>query len=143
MSRWPMAICRCWPMSIFASTRVSVSANEGDKVAIIASNGTGKSTLFRVLSGQVQPDDGEVWRQDTLRVSYLEQEVPDDRVATVYDIVAEGLGETGELLSRYHRVATSVGEDDAASLDDLHALQQKIEASNAWNTGRLPSRSLQ
>jgi ATP-binding cassette subfamily F protein uup len=115
---------------------VDFRIDKGERVCLVGRNGTGKSTLFRVLSGQVQPDDGEVWRQDTLRVSYLEQEVPEDREATVFDIVAEGLGETGELLSRYHRVANQIGEDDSSSLDDLHELQQQIEANNAWNTGQ-------
>jgi len=115
---------------------VDFRIDKGERVCLVGRNGTGKSTLFRVLSGQAQPDDGEMWRQDTLRVSYLEQEVPEDREATVYDIVAEGLGETGELLSRYHRAAHSVSEDDGTALDTLHALQLQIEANNAWNTGQ-------
>jgi ATP-binding cassette subfamily F protein uup len=115
---------------------VNFRIDKGERVCLVGRNGTGKSTLFRVLSSQVQPDDGEVWRQDTLRISYLEQEVPADREATVYDIVAEGLGETGELLSQYHREAAAVGNADATSLDRLHALQQKIEAADAWNIGQ-------
>ena len=115
---------------------VNFRIDKGERVCLVGRNGTGKSTLFRVLSGQAHPDDGEIWRQDTLRISYLEQEVPEDREVTVYDIVAEGLGETGELLSQYHREASAIGEAGSASLDQLHALQQKIEAADAWNVGQ-------
>jgi len=115
---------------------VDFRIDKGERVCLVGRNGTGKSTLFRVISGQVAPDDGEVWRQDTLRISYLEQEVPEDRDATVYDVVAEGLGETGKLLSQYHRAASEVTEHDAGTLQNLQRLQSQIETNDAWNTGQ-------
>jgi len=114
-------------------SHVDFRIDKGERVCLVGRNGTGKSTLFRVLSEQAHPDDGEVWKQDTLRISYLEQEVPEDRKVSVYDIVAEGLGETGQLLTRYHHAAL---ETDEAALDRLHDLQQQIEAANAWNVSQ-------
>ena len=53
---------------------VDFQIEPGERVCLVGRNGTGKSTLFRVVNGEAIPDDGEVWRQDTLRVSHLEQD---------------------------------------------------------------------
>ena len=56
---------------------VDFSIAVGERVCLVGRNGAGKSTMFRVISGMAQVDDGELWHKDTLRISYLEQEVPD------------------------------------------------------------------
>ena len=70
--------------------RVSLLVDAGERVAVIGRNGTGKSTLLRILSGEVEPDDGTVWRQPGLRVARLEQDVPLSADRSVFDVVAEG-----------------------------------------------------
>ena len=113
--------------------RVSFEIAAGERVCLIGRNGAGKSTLFRVLTGRAQPDDGEVWRRDTLRISHLEQEVPLDIDATVYDTVGAGLGELGRLLGDYHRAAQRLDPAAPGALAGLAALQQRIEARDGWN----------
>jgi ATP-binding cassette subfamily F protein uup len=104
----------------------------GERVCLVGRNGVGKSSLFRILSRQVSPDDGEVWFQDTLRIAYLEQEVPEGDDASVFDVVASGLGETGELIKRYHVQALRVAEGDADALQAMHDTQQQLEAADGW-----------
>lgn len=69
---------------------VSLSIERGERIALLGRNGVGKSTLLKVLNGEIVPDGGEVFRQKGLRVARLIQEVPTDRTGTVHDTVVAG-----------------------------------------------------
>src|SRR5262249_32938004 len=81
----------------------------GERVCLVGRNGTGKSTLLRVITSAAIPDEGEVWRRDGLRIGHLDQEVPPDSDETVFQVVAGGLGELGLLLTEYHAAAQASG----------------------------------
>jgi len=115
--------------------QVDFQIDKGERVCLVGRNGTGKSTLFRVISRQAEPDEGEVWRKDTLRVAYLEQDVPTDSAQTIYQVVASGLGELGQLLTDYHNAVHHVGEHEV-SLDILSDLQHRIEVQDGWNANQ-------
>ena len=112
---------------------VNFQIERGERVCLGGRNGAGKSTLFRVINGQVQVDDGEIWHPDTLRISYLEQDVPLDSAQTIFDVVAAGLGEVGELLRRYHHALHDISEGEQQGLATLSALQHEIEVIDGWN----------
>ena len=112
----------------------SFQVDEGERVCLIGRNGAGKSTLLKIIDGELQPDAGSVWRKPDLRIARLAQDLPDDLDVTVYDVVAEGLAETGRLLAEYHTLSLEVG-DDPSKLDRLEALQHRIEALDAWRFG--------
>jgi ATP-binding cassette subfamily F protein uup len=61
-----------------------------ERVSVIGRNGTGKSTLLKIVSGEIPPDSGTVWRQPSIRIARLEQDVPLSAHRSVFDIVAEG-----------------------------------------------------
>ncbi len=113
--------------------QVDFQISSGERVCLVGRNGTGKSTLFRVISEAAQPDDGEIWRKDTLRISHLEQEVPVDTPNTIYEVVAAGLGELGQLLTEYHNAVQHVAEPNSVSLHRVSTLQHRIDALDAWN----------
>jgi ATP-binding cassette subfamily F protein uup len=105
----------------------------GERVGLLGRNGEGKSTLMKIIAGQIQADHGEIWRQPSLKLAWLEQapDLPAD--ATIYDAVAGGLGELGEWLTRYHHLSLSAHDEQA--LRELGELQHKLEAHNGWHFG--------
>ena len=113
---------------------VDFQIEKGERVCLVGRNGTGKSTMFRVISAIHEPDEGEVWSQPHLRISYLEQEVPDNVQSSIYQVVASGLGELGQVLSDYHSLLDDLKHEDRESLQQLDVLQHRIEALDGWNT---------
>ena len=69
---------------------VTMQIDARERAALIGRNGTGKSTLLKILSGDILPDAGSVWRQSTLQTARLEQDVPLSTHRTVFEVVAEG-----------------------------------------------------
>jgi ATP-binding cassette subfamily F protein uup len=113
--------------------RVDFQVESGERVCLVGRNGTGKTTLFRVMTGAAIPDDGEIWRAETLRVAHLEQEVPPDTDQTIFQVVAGGLGELGSLLTQYHQITHEPGGAGPDSLRRLAQLQSRIESQDGWN----------
>lgn len=105
----------------------------GERVCLIGRNGTGKTTLLRVLSGELQADSGDIWRQPGLRVATLAQELPADTTATAFEIVASGLEGLGALLAEYHEAAVQLSHDHTPeSMQQMERLQHELEARDGW-----------
>ena len=107
--------------------QVDLSLDAGERVCVVGRNGAGKSTLLKLIAGELHPDDGEIRLQGGTRIARLTQEVPQDTQGSVFDVVADGLGELGHLLARYHHML------DAGDMDGLGDVQAQIEAQNAWD----------
>lgn len=120
--------------------KVSWQIEKGERVCIIGRNGTGKSSMLKLVKGEQMPDDGAIWRAPALKIGELPQELPVADERTVYDVVAEGLAEVGELLSRYHHLSLHIqGEDD---LTQLARVQQALEARDGWRLQQLVETTL-
>ncbi len=102
---------------------VDWSIERGERVCLLGRNGEGKSTLLRLVEGQLEPDEGEVIRQQGLRIARLPQEVPEGRGGTVADEVAEGLPDAGHgpghADHRVEAVITRMGLDADARFESL------------------------
>jgi len=113
---------------------VSFQIEAGERVCIIGRNGTGKSTLLRILSGELPPDAGSVWLQPGVRRARLEQDVPLSADRPVFDVVSEGLGELSELVAAYHHTAVLVSADATpALLETLGRLQHELDEQDGWS----------
>jgi ATP-binding cassette subfamily F protein uup len=112
---------------------LSIEANE--RVCIVGRNGEGKSTLMKLIAGELQADDGEVRVQNGIVVARMAQEVPHDTAGSVFDVVAEGLGDLGRLLARYHHLLEE-GLHSPEAFDALGDVQHQIEAQHGWDLDR-------
>jgi len=105
----------------------------GERVGLLGRNGEGKSTLMKIIAGNIHADHGEIWRQPELRLAWLEQspDLPAD--ATIYDAVAGGLGELGNWITRYHALSLTMDYEDEQALKELGDLQHELETHNGWH----------
>jgi ATP-binding cassette subfamily F protein uup len=111
----------------------SVQVEAGERVAIIGRNGAGKSTLLQLLTGELPPDRGTVWRQPSARIARLEQDVPLSATAPVFDVVAEGLGPLAGLVQAYHHAAVDLARDASPqAMEQLGRLQHELEERDGW-----------
>ena len=101
----------------------ALAVEAGERIGLIGRNGTGKSSLLKILAGQEKADDGILQLQQGLRIAYVPQEPAFEPGVTVFDAASQGLAEVRELRERYeaHRPG-----------DDLDALQSRIEALDGW-----------
>ncbi len=105
----------------------------GERICLIGRNGAGKSSLLKIIEGTQQADSGTVWRKPNLRIARLAQELPQEMTCTVYEFVAEGLAETGQLLAAYHSLILRLEHSHTdKDLNELERLQHAIDACNGW-----------
>ncbi|MDZ4200975.1 MAG: ATP-binding cassette domain-containing protein [Gallionella sp.] len=115
--------------------RADFQLDEGERVGLIGRNGGGKSSMMRVLAGQANLDDGQVWRAPTARICYVSQEPVLDADDSVFDAVAKGLGALQQLLHDYHHVSHQLSDPEAdvdKLLEEMQHLQTQLEAQNGW-----------
>jgi ATP-binding cassette subfamily F protein uup len=111
----------------------SFQLEAGERVCLIGRNGTGKTTLLRLLADELHPDGGDIWRQPGLRVATLAQELPADTTATVFEIVAGGLEGLGALLAEYHEAAIQLAHAATPeAMRKMERLQHDLEARDGW-----------
>ncbi|MDA8165091.1 MAG: ATP-binding cassette domain-containing protein [Desulfobacteraceae bacterium] len=106
----------------------------GERVCLVGRNGEGKSSLLRVIAGELVPDSGTITRQQGLRTAHLPQGVPAAAGTTVLETVAAGLGEVVGLLAEYHRLSHQLSRSpEPALLGRLAVLQHELETAGGWH----------
>src|SRR5690349_24951565 len=106
--------------------RVQLVIEPGDKLALIGRNGTGKTSLLKVLAGEAAPDDGVVWRQPELRLACLPQEPVLDPAQSVFDAAAAGLGQVRALLIDYEHAAHALQDGGAAAAAAFERISSQL-----------------
>lgn len=107
----------------------SLTIEPGERVCLLGRNGEGKSTLLKIVSGDVTPDGGIVRPEEGSVLAVLPQNLPSGDTRTAYDVVASAFPETGELLAEFHRLSRQA---DEASLDRMMKVQERLESLDGW-----------
>jgi len=109
----------------------------GERIALLGRNGEGKSTLLRLVHGRIEPDRGEVVRPAGVTTALLDQQVPAGFAGNVFDVVAAGLGERGQLLADYHHTSHRFAAEHTDTLKRrLDELGHALDAAGAWQVQR-------
>jgi ATP-binding cassette subfamily F protein uup len=117
--------------------KINLQIDAGERVCLVGRNGEGKSSLLKLLAGEIQPDAGEIWRRQGVRVALLEQEVPQGDDGTLFDVVATGLGPAGEALVAYHRLChLPAAQETPETRRRRERLQHELEAGDGWGQQR-------
>ena len=109
--------------------QVNFTLHKGNKIGLLGRNGEGKTTLLKIIAGEIFPDSGERWLRPGVKIAWLDQSLPAADDQEVYDVVASGLAEVGELLSRYHHAIQDLEHTD---MRELERVQQQLEAKDGW-----------
>ncbi len=112
---------------------VDLKIERGERLCLVGRNGTGKSTLMKLIAGEIKADEGEVVYKQGINITRLTQEVPRDLTGTIFDIVAEGLGEQGKLLAEFHHISHELAHDTSDKImKRFEQVQHELEACGGW-----------
>ncbi len=112
---------------------VDLAIEAGERICLIGRNGEGKSTLMRIVAGELSFDDGGRQVGDNVRVAMLEQDVPAAEDKSVLSVVAEGLGHLAGLINDYHAAIHRLGDTrDDAGMRALEHAQHALDAADGW-----------
>jgi ABC transport system ATP-binding/permease protein len=111
-----------------------LTISKHERICLVGRNGEGKSTLLRIIAGQIKPDIGEKEALPNLRIGKLDQEVPDQLEGSVFDIVASGLGAAAKSIAEYNRLAKEYAENpNEAIAQQLDQLQETLDHTDGWS----------
>jgi ABC transport system ATP-binding/permease protein len=117
--------------------RINLQVEKGERICILGRNGEGKSTLLKLISGSIRPDNGNISIPKGLSVSGLTQELPPGLEGTVHEVVAGGLAGVGELLDEYHLLSKKIAQHhDNTILKKITDIHEKLDRLNGWEVSR-------
>src|SRR5690554_6834941 len=111
---------------------VNLIVEKGERLCLVGRNGAGKSTLMKVIAGDIVPDEGHLEHNPGLKIARLVQEVPEDAQGSIYEVVAQGLGQQGKLLAKYQHLSLQLAQDPNL-MGEFERLQVEIDAAGAWD----------
>lgn len=114
---------------------VDFNIEPNERVCLIGRNGEGKSSLFKVISGQIKADSGEYQISGNLKIAMLEQDIP-ETTGKVADIVMAGAGNVVNLLKDYETASHACAEGDMSACQRMSDLQHAIDDAHGWDLQR-------
>jgi len=112
---------------------LNLQIEKDERVALIGRNGVGKTSLMKVIAGELDIDDGKIAYQKGITVTHLPQEIPKDIRGKTFDIVLSGLGEQTKLINDYYYLSRRLSKESAPELlKRLERLQAELERTDGW-----------
>jgi len=122
---------------------IDLAIEAGERLCLLGRNGEGKSTLLRVIAGELAADDGERVVAQGVRIARMEQEVPESVTGSVFGVVADGAGDKADLLKCYHAASLALATDPGpGALARLERVQHELEAVDGWRIEQQVEQSL-
>jgi ATP-binding cassette subfamily F protein uup len=110
--------------------------SQGDKMALIANNGTGKSSLLKIIASEDIADEGSVTLRKGIRTGYLEQEPNFDNSLTIDELLKQSQTNTNQLIQEYEQALEDFSNDSILNNRTLEDLTAKMDNANAWDYER-------
>ena len=123
-------VSKAYPGGKKVFENIRLSFLPGVKIGVVGVNGTGKSSLMRIMAGQDKDFQGEAWAAEGAKVGYLPQEPVLDDAKTVRENVMEGVAEKQAILDRYNELAMNYSDETA---EEMAKLQDEIDSQNLWD----------
>ncbi len=111
---------------------INLQIEKGQRICLLGRNGTGKSTMMKIISGRILADEGTVQKDQKIKVSYFSQEIPGNLQGTVFEITAAGLGLRGQLLLQHHQNENQEATGAKLKADEQARLHAQMELHNVW-----------
>ena len=113
--------------------KITFQISKGERVCLLGRNGVGKSTMLKLLAGEILPDSGDIWRQHGATVAVLEQDVPIGFNGTIFDVIAEGFGLNGKALSEYNTICRRLETVNTPEfVKKRDELQNRLNSRDGW-----------
>jgi len=107
---------------------INLGINEGDKIGVIGINGTGKSTLLKIIAGVEEPDEGRIIKGNSIRIEYLSQSPDFDPEATVIEQVFRGNSEVMKVIRDYEKAI----QNPNTPSEEITRITSTMDVVNAW-----------
>lgn len=116
---------------------ISLHIEKGERICLLGRNGTGKTTIMKIISGEVHPDTGEVLSERDVTAAILPQHVPDNLNGRVSEIIAKSFGPEGEKLATYEELLLKAENDHSPALaKEIESLEYHLNTHGGWEIKR-------
>lgn len=109
---------------------VDLQLDPGERIGLIGRNGSGKSSLLKVLAKEIKLDDGKLWHKPELKLVYVSQEPEFGTAGTIYHEVSRGLGHLSQVLNEYHEISQALSEGKGSNETNFSRL---ASLQNFWS----------